>query len=104
MKEKSRSERQAEIDYEQRLAQAQQALEDLKKTTQFAARHRVQKDFPLYAWLEPIIYDFVLASHKTFWSNKSAKRGWLSKQTAFVERGIALCPPEGGTPSVVSHK
>jgi len=22
-----------------------------------------------------------------------------SKQTTFVERGFALCPPEGGTPS-----
>ena len=28
----------------------------------------------------------------------------LSKQTAFVERGIALCPPEGGTPSGPSEK
>ena len=28
-----------------------------------------------------------------------AARPLQSKQTAFVERGFALCPPEGGTPS-----
>ena len=27
------------------------------------------------------------------------EKGKISKQTTFLERGFALCPPEGGTPS-----